>query len=391
MKPYFHRALEPELSRVSAQFPVTVLTGPRQTGKSTLLTHLFPRYRYISFDDIPLRTAAIRDPGLFVETLDYPVIIDELQYAPGILPYIKLHVDRDRVNGRFILTGSQIFNLSAGVSESLAGRACLFELLPFSFAEMERSGLRAVPGAVRDCYRRIVQGFYPVPVIENTDTTAFYSAYLALYLERDLRQIKNIGDLTVFENFLRLLAGRAGNLLNIADLARDCGIAHATAKTWLSLLESSRILYLLRPYSANMGKRLVKSPKIYFTDTGLLCYLLKFSSGEALMDSGAAGAVFENMIIVEALKQKLCKAAPEELYFYRDSNGVEVDLALDRPSGLELYEIKSAKTLRPAMAASLNRTSLKAAGKTLLSFYENTLPLAPGVTAIPWWKFAQGG
>jgi predicted AAA+ superfamily ATPase len=323
-----------------------------------------------------------------VETLDFPVIIDEVQYVPEILSSIKIHVDRDRVNGRFILTGSQVFNLTAGISESLAGRACLFELLPFSFGEMAASGLRTLPRTARDCYHQIIRGFYPVPNIEATDTGAFYSAYLALYLDRDLRQIKNIGDVMVFENFMRLLAGRVGNLLNIADLARDCGIAHATAKTWLSILESSRIIYLLRPYTININKRLVKSPKLYFTDTGFLVYLLKLGDPEALMGSAASGAVFENMIIVEALKQKLYGAAPEELYFYRDSNGVEIDLVIDRPSGLELYEIKSAKTLRPAMASSLNTAALGAAKKTVLSFYEHTLPLAPGIMALPWWQFA---
>jgi predicted AAA+ superfamily ATPase len=301
-----------------------------------------------------------------------------------------MHIDRDRVNGRFILTGSQVFSLTAGISESLAGRACLFELLPFSFEEMAAAKLLSPPHSPQDCYRQIMRGFYPVPNIEHTDTGAFYSAYLSLYIERDLRQIRNIGDITTFENFLRILAGRAGNLLNIADLARDCGIAHATAKTWLAILESSRIIYVLRPHFRNTAKRLVKSPKIYFTDTGLLAYLLKYQDAETLLQSPAAGPLFENMVIMEFLKRKLNNRSTEELYFYRDSNNVEVDLVLDKGTSFELYEIKSAKTLRPDMVLGLNRADIGGAGgdvtKTVLSFYENVLPLTPGVMARPWWE-----
>jgi predicted AAA+ superfamily ATPase len=375
--------MEGELLRISAQFPVTLLTGPRQTGKSTLLTHLFPGYEYISFDDSSLRLAARNDPALFVENLRCPVIIDEIQYVPEILSYIKMRLDRRRVNGSFFLTGSQVFNLMAGVSESLAGRACLFELLPFSFEELSP---RKPPRPPAECYRQILRGFYPVPNTEGTDSRAFYGAYLSLYIERDVRQIKSIGDINVFENFLQILAVRAGTLLNVASLAGDCGIAHATAKSYLSILENSRIIYLLRPYTANSAKRFIKSPKLYFTDTGLLAYLLKYPDPETLMAGPAAGAVFENMVIMEFLKKKMNRRLEGDLYFYRDSNDVEVDLVIDRGRDFELYKIKSTKTLRPGMASGLSRAGFEGAKKTLLSFYEKPLPLAPGVTALPWWS-----
>jgi predicted AAA+ superfamily ATPase len=231
----------------------------------------------------------------------------------------------------------------------------------------------------------MIRGFYPVPNTENTDSDAFYGAYIPLYIERDLRQIKNIGDVTSFERFLRILAARAGNLLNIANLAQDCNIAHATAKNWLSILENSRIIYLLKPYYANIAKRLIKTPKVYFTDTGLLLYLMKYTDAETLMASPAAGAVFENMIVMEFLKKKMNHHSTDDLFFYRDSNGVEIDLVIDKGASRELYEIKASKTLRPDMTSSLARVEIGATKKTLLSLYENTLPLGSGITALPWW------
>jgi predicted AAA+ superfamily ATPase len=378
---YIKRDMEKELRRLKKQFPVIVLTGPRQTGKSTLLTHLFPRYTYITFDDTSLRMAASGDPAMFVETLKTPVIIDEIQYAPEILPYIKINVDKKRENGKFILTGSQTFNVMAGITESLAGRAGLLELLPFSFDEL---GDR--PREPKACYDQMFRGFYPVPNTEHTETRVYYGAYLSLYIERDVRQIQNIKDISAFETFLSVLAGRAGNLFNISDLARDCGLAHATVNSWLSILENSRIIYLLRPWFRNTTKRLIKSPKVYFTDTGLLCYLLKYPDPRTLMAGPASGAVFENMIVMEFLKRKLNKGLRGDLYFYRDSNGVEIDLVIDEGASLTLYEIKSAKTIRLEMAKTLNSVPIKSGKKYLLSFHETAMPLASGVTAIPWWE-----
>ena len=389
---YINRDIEKKFKEISAQFPVTLLTGPRQTGKSTMLTHLFPKYRYITFDDSSLRLSARKDPAAFVETLETPEIIDEIQYAPEILPYIKIRVDKNRQNGAFILTGSQVFNVMAGVTESLAGRTCLFEMLPFSFNELNAKKTFEMPKDISSCLKQIIRGFYPVPNIEKTDTRAFYGSYLSLYIERDVRQVQNIKDISAFEGFLQILAGRAGNLLNIADLAQNCGIAQLTCKTWLSILENSRIIYLLRPWFRNTTKRLIKSPKIYFTDTGLLTYLLKYTDISALQAGPAMGAIFENMIIMEFLKKKINMRINSDLYFYRDSNGVEVDLVLDDGLSLSLLEIKASKTLRPEMTKALNLADSAGvfgksanAKKYLLSFHENRLPLDSGVTALPWW------
>ena len=381
---YLTREIEKGLKKISSQFPVTLLTGPRQTGKSTLLKQLFPGYKYISFDDSSILISAKRDPARFIDELHTPVIIDEVQYAPEILPLIKLRVDKNRKNGAFILTGSQVFNVMAGVTESLAGRACLFELLPFSFNELGKK-LRSIPA----CFNQILRGFYPVPNTEKTDIKAFYGAYLSLYIERDVRQIQNIKDISAFEIFLQMLADRAGNLLNISDLSIKCGLSLPTCKTWLSILENSRIIYLLRPWFKNTSKRLVKSPKLYFTDTGLLAYLLKYRDTKTLLSSSFMGTIFENMVIMEMLKKKMNMQLHSDLYFYRDSNGVEVDLVIDNGLSVSLFEIKASKTLKEDMTKSLIRADFsksKKVKKYILSFHENSIPLGNDVTALPWWE-----
>jgi predicted AAA+ superfamily ATPase len=279
----------------------------------------------------------------------------------------------------------------AGVLESLAGRACLFELLPFSFNELQRKG-NEKPRDIPGCFKQILQGFYPAPNMEKTDIKAFYGAYLSLYIERDVRQIQNIKDISAFEVFLQILAGRAGNLLNTADLASNSGLSQATVKTWLSILENSRIIYLLRPWFRNTAKRLIKSPKIYFTDTGLLAYLLKYPDAQSLQAGPAMGAIFENMIVMEFLKKKINKRLNSDLYFYRDSNGVELDLIIDEGQSISLYEIKASKTLKPDMTRSLKLVDFaNVSGKPvnikkhLITFHENRLPLDGNVTALPWW------
>ncbi|MCL2602097.1 MAG: ATP-binding protein [Treponema sp.] len=392
---YVVRDIEAGLKKINSQFPVTLLTGPRQTGKSTMLKHLFPKHLYITFDDSTLRLAAKKEPNAFIESLKTPVVIDEIQYVPEILPAIKMHVDQNRKNGRFILTGSQVFNVMAGVTESLAGRTGLFELLPFSFGELSRIATENAEKAkdINGCFQQIMRGFYPVPNIEKTDIKAFYGAYLSLYIERDVRQIQNIKDISTFEVFLQILAGRVAGLLNVADLAQSCGISQATCKTWLSILENSRIIYLLRPWFRNTSKRLVKSPKVYFTDTGLLVYLLKYPDAKFLQSIPVMGSVFENMLVMEFLKKKINTRQNADLYYYRDSNGVEIDLVVDNGHSVSLYEIKAAKTLRSEMTKALTLVDSAGIFKSystvknyLLSFNENRLPLGKNITAVPWWE-----
>ncbi|HOX23535.1 MAG TPA: ATP-binding protein [Elusimicrobiales bacterium] len=380
---YIHRAIEKRIKRIAKQFPAIAITGPRQTGKSTLLKTLFPKHAYITLDDPEVRLSAKRDPGLFVENLNLPVILDEIQYAPELLPYIKIIIDRDRSkNGRFLLTGSQMFPLMAGLSESLAGRIALFELLGFTWGE-----LPSIPKTAKECYARMSRGFYPVPAVQRVETQAYYASYITTYLERDIRQIQNVPDIATFQSFLQLLAARAGQLLNLAEVAKECGISPQTAKRWLSLLETTRIVYMLRPYFRNMTKRLVKTPKLYFTDTGLLAYLLKYPSAETIMAGPQSGAFFENMVIIEALKQKFNYGLQYEMYFYQDSNRNETDLLLDFGQRFVLVEIKSTKNITSKLADFVRHVPFKDRPAYVVSFSEHELGLTRDVKAIPWQNF----
>ncbi len=385
---YFRRAIEPRIRKAGENFPVIILTGPRQSGKSTLLSRIFPKHTYVSLDDPSFRALAKRDPKLFLSDFGSHVFIDEIQYAPELLPFIKMSVDRNPdKGGAFVLTGSQIFPLMAGVSESLAGRAAIFELLGFSWEEMPS----AYPSSPASCFRQIFNGFYPRPALYGVPAREYYSSYLRTYLERDIRQVKAVHDLNLFQSFLELLAARAGSLLNLSDLARDCGISPSNAKQWISLLETTRILYLLRPYFRNLSKRIVKSPKVYFTDTGLLSYLLKYPNSETLRAGPMAGSIFENMIVIEFLKQKFNHDRPYELYFLRDSNNVEADILLDRGTGVELIEIKSSMTHSEREARPLENlgTSFKSFAGTILSQADRPQRLSAHVKVMPWPFFEQ--
>lgn len=352
---YVPRTLGNEILRSAKEFPVVVVTGPRQTGKSTLLRKLFPSHEYSTMDDPFKRNQALKDPLLFLETLGERAIIDEIQYVPSILPYIKMAVDRSRrPNGRYLLTGSQYFPLMTGISESLAGRAGLHELLGFSVEELEgRLKMETPP----QCFSALFRGFYPEAAVHGVNRADFFRSYLQTYLERDIRQIRSVHDLRRFQDFLELLAARAGNLLNLNEIAKESGISHTSAQKWLSLLETTRIVYLLRPYFRNISKRVVKSPKLYFTDTGLLAFLLRYPDSRTLMAGPAAGSIFENFVVIEVLKNKLNRNRLFELYFYRDSNQNEIDLVLDYGRSVKRFEIKTAKTLRDEYFSTLIRTA----------------------------------
>lgn len=388
MREYIPRTLGPLLERAAAQFPVVVLTGPRQAGKSTLLVKTFPRHHYATLDDPAVRALASRDPLLFLESLGDAAIIDEIQYAPELLPHLKLAVDKDRRRaGRFVLTGSQVFPVMAAVSESLAGRAALFELLGFSWEE-----LGDAPRSARATFERVLGGFYPDPAAHGTDPRVFYASYLQTYLERDLRQIRTVHDLSQFQSFLELLAARAGSLVNLSEIGKEAGVSQTTARQWLSILETSRIVYLLRPYHRNVSKRVIKSPKLYFTDTGLLAYLLKYRDAETLLAGPMAGAFFETMVIVECLKRKLHHHLPIDLYFLRDSHGNEIDLVVDQVPRATLAEIKLSKTHRPehARAFAALAGSFPGADACVLSLVDDELALERGVSSRPWWRFSPG-
>lgn len=382
MKAYINRVLESHILEAAQSFPVIVLTGPRQTGKSTLLQHLFADYNYLTFDDIMLRAGAKNDPQIFIDDLELPVIVDEIQYVPELLPYIKMAVDKKReLNAQFILTGSQVFPLMKGLSESLAGRAAIFELPGLS--------LREYPQADTDRLHlntRILSGGFPEVLIHGASRNIFFPSYIQTYLERDIRTIQNIADLTVFQNFLRLLAVRTGNILNITSIANDLGIGTTTCKRWLSLLESTRIIYLLQPWFRNIGKRLIKSPKLYFTDTGLASYLLRITDANQLQKSEYSGALFENYIISELLKMKQNQFADFDLMYFRDTNGVEFDFLIEDSNGLIAGEIKSAKSISAAHLKNFRKDipGLKLNRKIVVSLNDNKFPIEKGIQNIPW-------
>ena len=347
---YIPRDIEQELSVSARQFPVVVLTGARQTGKSTLLKHLFPNVAYVTLDDPFTRQAAQEDPRSFL-TQAPRLVIDEIQHAPDLLPHVKVLVDADRRNtGRFLLTGSQAFPLMAGLSESLAGRAAIFQLLPFSHHELGHPDL-----AVERCFRRIFDGFYPDVVAHGVDRNRFFSSYVQTYLERDIRLMTAVHDLKQFQNLVGLLAARIGNLLNLNELAKEAGVSAPTVRRWIALLETAGLIYLLRPYSGNLSKRIVKSPKLYFGDTGLAAWLLRYPTAESLRHGPQSGAFFENLVLLECLKHKANFGAAGELFFFRDSNHNEIDLVVDTGTAIHLVEIKQTATPKAAHFDVLRR------------------------------------
>lgn len=357
---YRPRRLEGVLKKTVKQFPSLVVTGPRQSGKSTLLRELFSKtHAYLSFDDLAVRERAVSDPRAFLEDVGPRMIIDELQYAPQILSYIKMMIDEKRQErGRFIFTGSQQFTLIENLGDSLAGRIAIFELLPFSVFEKQESaknqpekldGQKSFVGA---CLR----GLFPELVVDkNLNTGTWFNAYLQTYLERDVRTIHNIGNLRDFQRCIQLLASRCSQILNLSSLSAELGVAVNTIKRWISILEASRMIYLLMPYYQNFGKRIVKSPKVYFLDCGLVCYLLGIEDKKFLLNGPMAGALFENFCIQETIKPFFQRGIRPRLYYMRSQNGLEIDLIIERNTRLYPVEFKKTKTPMLKIAQSIVR------------------------------------
>ena len=389
MKKYINRTIEEDILRSVKQFPVIMLTGARQTGKSTLLKHLFKDYTYITLDYPDIRKFAKRDPALFFEKYGNHLIIDEIQYVPELLQYIKIMVDNNRdKNGLFILTGSQHFSLMHGLSESLAGRVAIHNLLGISLGELKVSSEDL---DVNTTFDLIFRGFYPETAVHNVKTSLFYSSYLQTYLERDIKQLLAVHDLSLFHDFLELLAARVGSVLNLNEIARECGISFPTVKKWTSLLETTQIIYLLRPYYKNISKRVIKSPKLYFLDTGLLANILRYQTPETLRSGPLNGNFFENLIISEILKKRFNQCNNYELYYFRDSNKNEVDLIIEHDGMLELIEIKLAKTIKYKFIEVLQKISkiIPYSRPVLISFDRNNVPLAKDVASLFWYDFIR--
>ena len=377
------RDIEPRLLRSARTRPVVVLTGARQTGKTSTFRRLFPDHEFVSLDLPTEAEQAEKEPQTFLQRHPVPVMIDEVQYAPGLFRYLKVAVDATRrQKGQFLLTGSQKFTLMKNVSESLAGRADIVELETLSLAEIRRALPDMTPESV------IVRGGFPeLQADPDIDHLAFYNSYLATYLERDVRSLANVGSLRDFERFLRACALRSANLLNKADLARDVGISPTTANHWLSVLEASGQIVMLEPWFSNRTKSIVKSPKLYLADTGLLCALLNIRSEKDLRQSPAAGAVWETFVFAQLRARERRAERVQSLFFWRDRTR-EVDFVVDVGGRLELFEAKWAEVPSAGDAVNLDFVrnvvgKSRIAAAAIICRTANSYPLADGVRVLP--------
>jgi uncharacterized protein len=344
------RAAEPLVLELLAGFPVVTVTGPRQSGKTTLARRVLADRPYRSLEDPDVRALAVDDPRGFLAQLPDGAVLDEVQRAPDLFSYLQTHVDQDRRMGLFLLTGSQQFGLLSQVTQSLAGRSAFVELLPLALGELQAAGRTG-----RQLDTVLFTGGYPALYDRPVEPRHWFAAYVTAYVERDVRQLLKVQDLDSFQRFVRLCAGRSGQILNLSALATDCGITHNTAKAWISVLEASYVLFLLQPHHANFNKRLIKSPKLYFHDTGLLCWLLGIQAPEQLAVHPLRGSVFESFVISELRKLFLNRGEPPPFFYWRDSNGNEVDLLIERADGLVPVEIKSGQTLNRDYFVGLER------------------------------------
>jgi predicted AAA+ superfamily ATPase len=331
------RQLTEPIRALMSKYSVISVTGPRQSGKTTLLRGMFPDYRYVNFEDPDTRLFFEEDPRGFLREYNSYIIFDEAQRVPTLFSYLQVKVDEDKIMGQFILSGSQNFLLLEKITQSLAGRVAIFRLLPFSHAELETHLPSLKPTEVEAA---IWRGGYPVLYDREVAPSAYFQSYLETYVERDVRSVLNIKDLNAFQTFLRLCAGRVGQPVNIQSLATEAGISAATVKNWLSILEASYIIFQLPPFFENFNKRLTKSSKIYFYDTGLLCFLLGISEPAQIGQHYSRGSLFENMVIIELMKNRFNRNVRPDFYFWKDSNQVEVDLVSLEGLETQLFEMK---------------------------------------------------
>lgn len=343
-----HRKITDNLIRLASQYPAITMTGPRQAGKTTLCRMAFPNHKYVNLEDLTVREYAQNDPRGFLSQFSDGVILDEIQRTPDLPSYLQVMIDKNNRPGQFILTGSQQFEITNNINQSLSGRTAILKLLPFSYPEIYTSNTQISLAEI------IYHGFYPRIYQQNLNPTEALSFYLLTYVERDLRSLMNIKDLALFERFLKLCASNIGQLLNYSSLANDCGINQNTVKAWLSILQASFIIYEIQPHFQNFRKRLTKSSKLYFYDVGLASYLLGITKAENIMEHPLRGALFENFIVSEFLKNRFNNVQNSNLYFFRDHVGNEVDLILDYADKLISVEIKSGQTIQNDLFKGLN-------------------------------------
>ena len=393
------RTLHDYLLENAGYYPVVTLTGPRQSGKTTLVKEVFPMHEYVSLEETELRLFARDNPREFLKRYSGPVIIDEVQRVPELFSYMQSSVDENGSGGRFILTGSQNFLLMEKISQSLAGRCAILHLLPFSHSEL-RGWLKPPPDNVEnlfcttpkcdsDVWKTLYQGFYPRIHDRSIPPEIWLADYIQTYLQRDVRQLVNIGDMERFERFLSLVAGRVGQILNYSNLAHSCGITVDTAKRWISVLKTSFIVFLVQPHHKNFNKRIIKSPKLYFYDTGLVCHLLRIRNPEQAQLHPLRGALFENLIISEVTKTYFHHRREPPIFFWRDQTGHEVDLLIENNNKLFPIEIKSSQTVSKSMFDALKwwckQASLPIADAMLIYGGDNSY-IYDDISVRPWYS-----
>ena len=398
---YKKRTLEKQINLLTNQFKVLLITGARQVGKSTLLKYCDSDRNYVTLDDYSARELAINEPELFLQRYKAPIIIDEIQYAPNLLSYIKIAVDNSDLNGQYWLTGSQQFHLMKNVTESLAGRVAVLELKGFSLKEIsdedqkpffstndfiELMRNKSKVRDLQDIYEIIWKGSYPAINVNNSNWETFYSSYLQTYIERDIKDLHVVKNEMDFLKFLKVLASRTGQMLNYRDIANEIGISGNTIKSWVSILVSSNIVYLLQPYFSNLNKRLVKTPKIYFLDTGLCSYLTNWETSKTLESGAMSGAMFETFVVSEIIKSYVHNAKTPNIYYYRDKDKREIDVIIEKNG--KLYPIEIKKTANPDKNMLKNFSVIpdeKRGEGAVVCLCKEDFPVTKDVNAIPVW------
>lgn len=379
---FIKRTAEKTFKELLRQYPVVVVTGPRQSGKTTLVRHACPDKPYVLLEDLDTRQFALDDPRGFLAQFPDGAIFDEVQRCPDLFSYLQGIVDSDQRPGLFVLTGSQQFTLRSGISQTLAGRVALLPLLPFSLSALDGADL--VPESLAEL---LWKGCYPPLYDRGYDPGNWCGNYVRTYIERDVRQLINVRDLSTFQRFLRLCAGRSGQLVNLSSLAGDCGVTHNTAKSWLTVLEASYIVYMLQPHHQNFNKRLVKTPKLYFLDTGLATWLLGIHEPEQLALHPLYGSIFETWVVGECLKARWQQALESNLYFWRDRSGHEIDLLIDHGQHIQPVEIKSGQTVASDFLRPIRRWQKlagEASGRATLVYGGREQQRRSDCSVVPW-------
>ena len=376
------RDIENKTIELSKKFPVIGIMGPRQSGKTTLVKKLFPEKPYINLEDLTFRNIALDDPKTFIRNYPEGAVFDEIQRVPELFSYIQLDVDNCNTSGKFILTGSNNFLLNEKITQTLAGRIAILRLLPFSINELKNANILE-----KEYENLLFRGFYPRIYDKNIDPQDWYPNYIETYIERDVRQIKNIANLDLFRNFVELCAARIGQIVNYSSIGNDCGASHHTIRSWISILKQSYIVFELPAYNKNYNKILTKMPKIYFCDPGLAVYMLRIKNGDQLKNHYLKGGIFENMVILEVMKYFHNNGQRPNCYFWREKNGKEIDLIVDTDNGTKIFEIKSSRTINSDYFKNLKyfqKLSNITSENSGLFYGDDNKLITKNATIIPW-------